>query len=118
VDVGAVLVAGAEALEGVQPGEAALDHPALATQAGAAGHAAAGDPRRDAALAQLSGFLAAGLELDSRVCIQAVRSKASELSLYGRQTRTRWAHRNRVEQLRILPRTLGSEQHRCRSAQR
>jgi hypothetical protein len=32
VDVGAALVAGAESFEGVQPGEAALDHPAVSAQ--------------------------------------------------------------------------------------
>jgi hypothetical protein len=49
VDVGAVLVSGAQPLEGVQPGEAALDDPALFAQAGAVGDAPAGDPRSDAA---------------------------------------------------------------------
>jgi hypothetical protein len=54
VDVSAAFVADAEPLEGVQPGEAALDHPPLAAQPGAVGDAAAGDPRSDAALAELS----------------------------------------------------------------
>ncbi len=54
MDVAAVLVAGAQPLEGVQPGEAALDHPALLAQARAVRDAAAGDPRGDAAGAQLS----------------------------------------------------------------
>ena len=54
MDVGAVLVAGAQPFEGVQPGEAALDHPAAAAQPRAVGDAAAGDPRRDAALAELA----------------------------------------------------------------
>src|SRR4051794_41192092 len=54
MDVGAALVASAESLEGVQPGEAALDHPALLAQPGAVRDAAAGDPRRDAAGAQLA----------------------------------------------------------------
>ncbi len=54
MDVGAALVAGAEPFEGVQPGEAALDHPALLAQAGAVGDAAAGNARRDAALAELT----------------------------------------------------------------
>jgi hypothetical protein len=53
VDVGAALVAGAEPLEGVQPGEAALGHPPLAAQAGAVGDAAAGAAQRDAACPQL-----------------------------------------------------------------
>ena len=53
MDVGALFVTGAQAFEGVQPGEATLDHPALAAQARAVSHTAAGDPRRDAALAQL-----------------------------------------------------------------
>jgi hypothetical protein len=54
VDVGAVLIARAEPFEGVQPGEAALDHPALLAQAGAVRDPAAGDPRSDAAGAQLA----------------------------------------------------------------
>jgi hypothetical protein len=54
VDVAAALVAGAQSLEGVQPGEAALDDPAVAAQAGAVGDAAAGDPRSDPALAELT----------------------------------------------------------------
>jgi hypothetical protein len=52
VDVAAVLVAGAQPLKGVQPGEAASHHPALLAQSGAVGDAAASDPRRDAALSQ------------------------------------------------------------------
>ena len=47
--VGAVLVAGAQPLEGVQPGEAALDHPTLLPEAGAVRDAAACDAGRDAA---------------------------------------------------------------------
>jgi hypothetical protein len=54
VDVAPALVAGAQSLEGVQPGEAALDDPAVATQPGAVCDAAASDPRRDAAGAQLA----------------------------------------------------------------
>ncbi len=45
---------GAQPFDGVPPGEAALDHPALAAQVGAVGHAAAGDPWGDAAGAQLA----------------------------------------------------------------
>jgi hypothetical protein len=41
----------------VQPGEAALDDPTLFAQAGAVGDAAAGDPRGDAAGAQLAAVL-------------------------------------------------------------
>jgi hypothetical protein len=52
VEVGAAFVAGAQSLEGVQPGEAAFDHPAVSAQAGAVGDAAAGDPRSDAPDAQ------------------------------------------------------------------
>ena len=52
VEVGPAFVADAEPLEGVQPGEAALDHPALAAQPGAVGHAPAGDPRGDPASPQ------------------------------------------------------------------
>ena len=54
MDVGAALIAGAQPLEGVQPGEAALDHPALLAQPGAVRDAAAGDPRGDPAGAQLA----------------------------------------------------------------
>ena len=54
MDVGAAFVARAQPFEGVQPGEAALDHPALLAQAGAGCDAAAGDPRSDAAGAQLA----------------------------------------------------------------
>jgi hypothetical protein len=52
VDVGAALVAGAQAFEGVQPGEAAFDDPADLAQPGAMRGAAAGDAWGDAALAQ------------------------------------------------------------------
>ena len=59
MDVGAAFVARAQPFEGVQPGEAALDHPAVSAQAGAvgdpaAGDPAAGDPRGDAPGAQPS----------------------------------------------------------------
>ncbi len=49
MEVGAALVTDAQPLEGVQPGEAALDDPALSAQAGAVGDAAAGDPWGDTA---------------------------------------------------------------------
>jgi hypothetical protein len=52
VEVGAAFVARAQPLEGVQPGEAALDHPAVPAQAGAVGDPAAGDPWGDAPGAQ------------------------------------------------------------------
>ena len=54
MDVAAALIARAEPFEGVQPGEAALDHPALPAQPGAVGDAEAGDPRSDSALSELS----------------------------------------------------------------
>ena len=57
MDVGSAFVAGAESLEGVQPGEAAFDDPAVPAQTGAVGHAAAGDARGDAAGAQLAAVL-------------------------------------------------------------
>ena len=57
MDVGAVLVSGAQPLEGVQPGEAAFDNPALFAQAGAMCDAAAGDARGDPAGAQLAAVL-------------------------------------------------------------
>ncbi len=52
-----MLIAGPQALEGVRSGEAALDHPALSTQAGAVRDPAAGDSRSDATGAQLSAAL-------------------------------------------------------------
>jgi hypothetical protein len=54
MDVATPLVAGAQPLEGVQPGEAALDDPAAAAQPRAVGDAAAGDARGDAPGAQLA----------------------------------------------------------------
>ena len=54
MDVGSAFVADAEACEGVQPGEAALDHPALAAQARTVGDAAASDAWSDPALAKLA----------------------------------------------------------------
>ncbi len=57
MNVGAVFVAGAESLEGVQPGEAAFDDPALAAQAGAVRNPAAGDAWGDAAGAELAAVL-------------------------------------------------------------
>jgi hypothetical protein len=54
VDVGAALIAGAQPLEGMQPGKAALDHPALFAEAGAVRRTAAGDPRSDPASPQLT----------------------------------------------------------------
>ena len=54
MNVGPALIADAQPLERVQPGEAALDHPALLAQPGAVGHAAARDPRSDPAGAQLA----------------------------------------------------------------
>lgn len=52
MDLGGPLVAGPEATEVVQVGEASLDHPALATEPGAVGGAPACDPMGDAASAQ------------------------------------------------------------------
>ena len=52
MDVGSAFVAGAESLEGVQPGEAAFHDPADAAEPGAMGLAAAGDAGCDAAGAQ------------------------------------------------------------------
>ena len=54
MEVGSAFVARAQPFEGVQPGEAALDHPAVSAQAGAVGDPAAGDPRGDAPGAQPS----------------------------------------------------------------
>ena len=57
MQVGAALVAGTQPFEGVQPGEAAFDDPAVSAQARAVGHAAAGDARGDAAGAELAAVL-------------------------------------------------------------
>jgi hypothetical protein len=54
VNVAAALVAGAQPLEGMQPGEAALDDPAVAAQARTVRYAAAGNPRGDTAGAELA----------------------------------------------------------------
>ena len=54
MDVGAALVADQQAAEAVQPGEAALDHPALATEAGAVLGPATADLRPGPPLADLS----------------------------------------------------------------
>ena len=53
-NVGAPLAAHQQAPEAVQPGEAALHHPALAAATGAVGGPAAGDLRRDPPLADLA----------------------------------------------------------------
>ncbi len=53
MDVGAVFVAGAEPFEGVQPGEAAFDDPAVAAQVQPVDGAAAGNAQGDAASAEL-----------------------------------------------------------------
>src|ERR671938_424838 len=73
MNVGPALIADAQPLERVQPGEAALDHPALLAQPGAVGDAAAGDPRGDAALAELA---AVGVVVVAAVGEQLARSAA------------------------------------------
>ena len=57
MEVGSPFVAGAESLEGVQPGEAAFDDPAGLSQAGAVGDAAAGDVRGNPSRAQEAAVL-------------------------------------------------------------
>ena len=54
MDVGAAVVADEQAFELVEPGEGALDDPAVAAEAGAVLGLAAGDLRCDAALAELA----------------------------------------------------------------
>ena len=54
VDLGAAVVADEQAFDVVQPGEGALDDPAVAAQAGAVPGLAASDLRFDAALAELA----------------------------------------------------------------
>lgn len=53
MDVGSAFPADAESLEAVEPGEGALDDPAVGAQAGAVPCSAAGDGRHDAAGADL-----------------------------------------------------------------
>jgi hypothetical protein len=57
VEIGASLVAGAEALELVEPGEGALYDPAHLAESGTAGDAAWGDHRLGAALPQQAAVL-------------------------------------------------------------
>lgn len=52
MEVGASLVAGAEAFELVEPGERALDYPADLAQSGAVGDASSSDHGFDATLPQ------------------------------------------------------------------
>ena len=54
VDVGPALAAHGEAVEAVQPGVGALDHPAVTARALAALHATAGDAGLDATVAALA----------------------------------------------------------------
>jgi hypothetical protein len=54
VDVGAAVVADEQSFELVQPSEGALDHPAVAANAGAVPGLAAGDLSGDPALAELA----------------------------------------------------------------
>ena len=54
MDVGAAFVARAQPFEGVQPGEATFDHPAVSAEAGAVCDPATRDPRGDAPGAQPS----------------------------------------------------------------
>ena len=59
VDVGAMLVTGAEPFEGVEPGEGAFDDPPVAAKARAMSGAAVGDARGDTPGAELAAVLAA-----------------------------------------------------------
>jgi hypothetical protein len=83
VDVGSAFVADAEASILVQPGEGALDHPALAADSGSVWCVAFGDERLDAAGAELvavgSGVVAAVGEEDLRSA-----SRSSALAPDGR----------------------------------
>jgi hypothetical protein len=54
MDVGSPVVADKQSLELVQPGEGALDDPAVAAKTGTVGSLAADDLRGDAALAELA----------------------------------------------------------------
>jgi hypothetical protein len=68
MDVSASLVADAESLELVQPGERALYHPTHLAEAGTAGDAASGDQRLDASLPQQAAVL---VEVVAAVGVQA-----------------------------------------------
>ncbi|GAB2813967.1 hypothetical protein GCM10027073_52740 [Streptomyces chlorus] len=61
VEVGAYLVADAQALELVEPGEGPLDHPAGLARARAVGDAATGDERLDPTLPQQAAVLVKGV---------------------------------------------------------
>ena len=83
MDVGSAFVAGPEALEGVQPGTAAFDDPAVSAQAGAVGHAAARDPGCDAPGAQLTAVLV--------VVVAAVGEQLTRLAAWpAAQATDRW----------------------------
>jgi hypothetical protein len=101
VDVGAALVAGPESLEGVQPGEAAFDDPALTAQAGAVGRAAAGDSWGDLAGAQLPAV--------DVVILAAVSEQLPGSAVELRQLRprlARWAAPRRASRIGSATRTI------------
>lgn len=79
MEIGASLVADAEPLELVQPGEGALDHPAHLAQSGTVGDAASGDQRLDTALPQQAAVL---VEVVASVGIQTpgLATRASPLA--------------------------------------
>ncbi len=60
MDIAATFVADEQSLEVVQPGEGALDDPAVSAQSGAVLGLAAGDDRFDAVLADESAVLVVG----------------------------------------------------------
>lgn len=73
MDVGAAFVAGAQPFEGVEPGEAAFDDPAVSAEAGAVCDPAAGDAWSDTPGAQLS---AVDVVVVAAVGVQLPRSTA------------------------------------------
>ena len=110
VDVGAPVVAAREAAVVVQPGEGALDDPALDSQAGAVlgwllGAAAFGDPRRDASGAQfqaVTGRVVGAIReqrLGAEAAVRADRRDAiDELEQLGDVVAVRRGQRDRERQ--------------------
>jgi hypothetical protein len=88
VDVGTAFVAGAQAFEGVEPGEAAFDGPAASAQTGSVRYAAARDAWSDAAVAEQTAVLVA--------VVAAVGEQLARLA--PRSAAAAADRRNRIEQ--------------------
>jgi hypothetical protein len=83
VDLGAAVVADEQALEAVQPGEGALDHPAVASEPGAVLGLAAGDLGGDPALAELAAVLVVVVAAVGGYSLGSP-ARAAELAGHGR----------------------------------